>query len=276
MLPTSTPTTSKSPTNTGTPTHEDICYICGNETNQISNPNQTVTLYGDLVYCSVVQAEALSRVLNIYECLTRQKVGCNCTTPFTTSSPMMQIVSSPTDNGSNSTLVPTFAPSTSSIPTSTGRPTYTEICYVCGSVTNAISNPNQTVVIYGGLYYCSEIQVQALDRTFDLEQCQTVQQAGCNCTTPFTPPSPTSSSLPLSQPTGTPISMNQSIDSSPTTSNNTPSQPTDNSSPIDAPTTTASNNAGNGTNTSSSAPKYMASGLITMSMLFVLIQSIIY
>jgi hypothetical protein len=169
----SSPTSSPGPSITYSPTLENPCHVCGTSTNPVSNPNQMVFMLGELYSCRELQESA--PIIPSSLCIYVQSSGCQCTEPF--------------DSLSNE--VPTISPAT----TGTDDEETFELCSICGSPPNRISDPYQIVyvdpvfddVFENVEFTCGDLVRKLAFTVITRSACARMQNAGCQCTSPFIP-----------------------------------------------------------------------------------------
>jgi len=210
VSPTSPPTTLKtfrptqtpSPTTTPYPTFADVCYVCGSEDMDVTQPDNTATLPGQVFSCRQLSVAASDRKIPPQLCpLAQAAATANCACALRTPAPS----AAPTTP--RPTPLATLAPTSTFYPTANSSRDQDTSCLLCGS-NEQVANSNTTLAFDNALYTCGRLYKDATAGRFAVKNitCDDIVDAFdefCECEEVITVEptiAPTVSSIPSMQP----------------------------------------------------------------------------
>ena len=150
-LKTFRPTQTPSPTTTPYPTFADVCYVCGSEDMDVTQPDNTATLPGQVFSCRQLSVAASDRKIPQQLCpLAQAAATANCACALQTPAPS----AAPTTP--RPTPLATLAPTSTFYPTANSSRDQDTSCLLCGS-NEQVANSNTTLAFDNALYTCGRL-----------------------------------------------------------------------------------------------------------------------
>jgi hypothetical protein len=183
------PTRTSSPTVTSSPTHSETCILCGDPSAKVTDLDALVSIMGLKVSCGVLQSWADDKLLSPETCsaaLTSVAKNCACQPGGVSPAP---------------SIVLTFPPTTTMVPTTTPAPSYSTKCTF--DVDSQCFDANASINMLGLKYPCKMIVADGNRGRLSPETCAVAQEAfargDCACSptrSPSSSPVPTVTPLP--------------------------------------------------------------------------------
>lgn len=188
------PTTSEVPTITSSPTFIEKCNVCDTNDQTVAYRNRSISFKGIITSCGEIEDAGLDGFLEPSLCQYAKDVvkqsGCKCLLPREIKELMDSTIIpsvAPTTFSllPTTTIITTFEPTVSALPTYTSSPTFHDKCYVCNDTDSRVTKPDEIIKTFSGIFRCNEIESAGLDRFLSTTECdfftQQILDSNCGC-----------------------------------------------------------------------------------------------